>query len=83
MLGLTDILDSDLRFDSLEKQIDAISSDLASNLTEINTNLELLESQSDVAVSSDITELKQKFNELESVELPKLRKERIEMKINP
>ena len=70
---------SDLRFDSLDTKIDAISNDLASNLTEINTSLELLEAQSDEVLSSEVTKLQRKFDELESVELPALRKERIEI----
>ena len=71
---------SGLRLDALDTKVDAISNDLTSNLTEINTSLELLASQTNVSVSSDVTQLEQKVDSLESEQLPALKKDRIEMK---
>ena len=65
----------------LDTKIDAISNDLASNLTEINTNPELLGSQNNVAVNSNIAQLEEKFDELKTEELPALQKELVEKKI--
>ena len=55
---------------------------MASNLTEINTNLESLKSQSNVAVNADVKSLEKKFDKLESEQLPALKKDRIEIKSN-
>ena len=75
------IQNSDVRFDALDTKVDAISNDLASNLTEINTSLEFLESQTNVTVTADVSKLEQKFDELESKQLPALKKDRIEYRI--
>ena len=70
----------DFRFDALDTKIDAIKTDLASNVDEINTNLELLGSQVNVSVSSDVQTLQQKLDELESKQIPALKKDRIQIK---
>ena len=66
----------DLRFDELDTAIENITNDLASNLTDINTSLELLESQKNLTetVTSSVAELQQKFEKLEAEDLPAMRK---------
>ena len=71
----------DVQFDALDTKIDAISNDLASNLTEINTSLEFLESQTNVTVTADVSKLEQKVDNLETEQLPTLIKDRIEIKL--
>ena len=70
----------DVQFDALDSKIDAVSNDLASNLTEINTSLEFLESQTNMTVTADVSKLEQKFDDLETEQLPALKKDRIEIK---
>ena len=66
----------DLRFDELDTAIENITNDLASNLTDINTSLQLLESQKNLTetVTSNIAELQQKFEKLEAEDLPAMQK---------
>ena len=76
---IVNFCNSDFRFDALDTKIGAVGNDLASNVTEINTKLELLESQMNVSVSSDVQKLQQKLDELESEQIPALKKDRIEI----
>ena len=71
---------SDLRFDALDTKIGVISDDLASNVTQINTNLEQLESKLNVSVSPDVEKFQQKLDEFESEQIPALKKDRIEIR---
>ena len=57
-----------------------ISDDLASNVTQINTNLEQLESKLNVSVSPDVEKFQQKLDEFESEQIPALKKDRIEIR---
>ena len=60
-----------MRLDALDTKVDEISSHLTSNLTELATSLNTLESKIN---SSDATLVKERVDKLESDELPELKK---------
>ena len=58
-----------------------MSNDLASNLIEINESMDLLESQTNVTASSNVTKLQEKVDKLETEQLPSLKKDRTKTQV--
>ena len=65
-----------LRFEELDTKVDDISNHLASNLTEILTSLDILESKIN---SSDVSHIQQRVDKIENEGLPALQKDRIKI----
>ena len=72
---------SGLRLDALDTKTQELSNYLVSNITEINSSLQLLESSDIHSISSTVNELQQKIDKLELEDVPYLKKDRIKIKL--